>query len=249
MALNTPLCLGLDKPASDHHISKSQCMMHECHIVLKRFCKMLDKGIFAYVGSTIANVLYSQISSLYVATYLLKEQAALYFSALTISSIIWLLVNAQAQKMLPELINTSIYEIKTIIKRDLIFILSITGGVFIFMVLFGKILLQLLYGKIYYVEAYPILLILMFGNICVSEAGVFGVYITASGNQKQKIPMQLEASAITIISLFTLHNSGIYGAAISYLLAAIYTGFRYTTFTLKLIKEQNIKENTWNSKI
>ena len=106
------------------------------------------------------------------------------------------------------------------------------------MVIFGKILLQLLYGQTYYTNAYPILLILMFGNICIAEAAVYGAYITASGNQKQKIPMQLEATAITIISLFTLHKFGIFGASISFLLAAIYTAFRYTTFTLKLIKEQ-----------
>ena len=214
---------------------------------LKRFCKMIDKGIFAYVGSTIANVLYSQISSLYVATYLLKEQAALYFSAFTISGIIWLLINAQTQKMLPELIKTSLSQAKIIIKKNLIFILSITGLVFLFMLLFGKWLLLALYGQNYYTNAYLILLILMFANICVSEAGVFGIYITASGNQKQKIPMQLEATVITILGLLVLHKYGIYGAAISYLLAAIYISIRYTTFTLKLINNQNTKEITCNS--
>ena len=88
----------------------------------------------------------------------------------------------------------------------------------------------------------------MLGNICIAEAAVYGAYITASGYQKRKIPMQLEATVITILGLLVLHKFGIYGAAISYLLAAIYTSIRYTTFTLKLIKEQNIKENTWNSK-
>ena len=215
---------------------------------LKRLCKKIDKGIFAYVGVTIAYFLYAQIPSLYVATYQPKEQVALYFSAFTIANIIGLLISAQVQKMVPEMIKTSIVETKEIIKNNLQFLMILTTLVFLFMVIFGKLLLQLLYGQTYYTNAYPILLILMFGNICIAEAAVYGAYITASGNQKQKIPMQLEATAITIISLFTLHKFGILGASISFLLAAIYTAFRYTTFTLKLIKEQNIKENTWNSK-
>ena len=71
---------------------------------------------------------------------------------------------------------------------------------------------------------------------CVAESAVYGAYITASGNQKRKIPMQLEATVITIISLLVLHGFGIYGAAISFLLAAIHISYRYTTFTLKLLK-------------
>ena len=205
---------------------------------LKRLCKKIDKGIFAYVGVTIAYFLYAQIPSLYVATYQPKEQVALYFSAFTIANIIGLLISAQVQKMVPEMIKTSIVETKEIIKNNLQFLMILTTLVFLFMVIFGKLLLQLLYGQTYYTNAYPILLILMFGNICIAEAAVYGAYITASGNQKQKIPMQLEATAITIISLFTLHKFGILGASISFLLAAIYTAFRYTTFTLKLIKEQ-----------
>ena len=205
---------------------------------LKRLCKKIDRGIFAYVGVTIAYFLYAQIPSLYVATYQPKEQVALYFSAFTIANIIGLLISAQVQKMVPEMIKTSIVETKEIIKNNLQFLMILTTLVFLFMVIFGKLLLQLLYGQTYYTNAYPILLILMFGNICIAEAAVYGAYITASGNQKQKIPMQLEATAITIISLFTLHKFGILGASISFLLAAIYTAFRYTTFTLKLIKEQ-----------
>ena len=205
---------------------------------LKRLCKKIDRGIFAYVGVTIAYSLYAQIPSLYVATYQPKEQVALYFSAFTIANIIGLLISAQVQKMVPEMIKTSIVETKEIIKNNLQFLMILTTLVFLFMVIFGKLLLQLLYGQTYYTNAYPILLILMFGNICIAEAAVYGAYITASGNQKQKIPMQLEATAITIISLFTLHKFGILGASISFLLAAIYTAFRYTTFTLKLIKEQ-----------
>ena len=203
---------------------------------IKRFFKMVDISIWAYVGVSIAYFLYAQIPSLYVSTYLPKEQAALYFSAFTIASVIGLLISAQIQKMMPDLINNSIDNIKIILKKNLKIMLFITGGLFLFMLLFGKLILLLLYGQNYYGNAYPILLILMFGNICVAEAGVYGAYITASGNQKRKIPMQLEATSLTILGLIILHKFGIYGAAFSFLFAAIYISYRYTTFTLKLIK-------------
>lgn len=202
---------------------------------IKKFCKMVDKRIWAYIGSTIGYFLYSQISSFYVSTYLPKEQAALYFSAYTIACVIGLLIAAQVQKMMPDLINNSIENIKLILKKNLKIMLIITGGVFMFMLLFGKLLLLLLYGQNYYGNAYPVLLILMFGNICVAEAGVYGAYITASGNQKKKIPMQLEATILTILGLIVLHKFGIYGAALSFLFAAIYISYRYTNFTLKFI--------------
>ena len=203
---------------------------------LKRFINLLDKSIFAYIGATVANALYSSISSLYVSIHLIKEQAALYFSAFTISSVIWLLINAQTQKMVPEMIKANLNEVKVIIRKNLIFIMSVTTVVFLFMIIFGKLLLKLLYGKPYYTNAYPVLLILMLGNILVSEAGVFGAYITASGNQKLKIPMQLEATVITVLGLAMLHKYGIYGASISYLLASIYIAIRYTIQTNQLLK-------------
>ena len=203
---------------------------------IKRFCKMIDKSIWAYIGVTIAYFLYAQIPSLYVSTFLPKEEAALYFSAFTIAAVVGLLITAQVQKMMPDLINNSIENIKLILKNNLKIMLIFTVGLFIFMLLFGKTLLLLLYGQSYYTKAYPILLILMLGNICVAEAAVYGAYITVSGNQKRKIPMQLESTIITILGLVILHKFGIYGASLAFLLAAIYISYRYTTFTIKLIK-------------
>lgn len=204
---------------------------------IKRFFKMVDKSIFAYIGVTIAYYLYAQIPALYVSVFIQKEQAALYFSSATIATVIGLLIAAQTQKMIPEMIKGSIDEIKNVIKKNLIFILVVTFGAFLFMVIFGKFLLLLLYGQGYYTNAYPILLILTLGNICVGEAAVYGAYITASGNQKRKIPMQLETTIITFIALFLLHKYGIYGASMSFLLAAIYISYRYTSFTLKILNK------------
>lgn len=202
----------------------------------KRFLKKLDKSIFAYICVTFASLIYTQINSLYISTTQKKEDAALYFAAYTIATIIQLLITAQAQKMIPEMINNTIVTVKKIIKNNMFFILGITFTVFIFMVFAGKILLQLLYGQKYYTNAYGILLILMLGNICAAEGGVYGTYITASGNQKKKIPMLLEASFVAIISLLILYKLGIYGAAISYLVAALYAAIRFTIFAKKLLK-------------
>lgn len=201
----------------------------------KKVIRKIDRGIWAYIGVSIAYYLYAQIPSLYVSTYLPKEQAALYFSAFTIASIVNLLINAQTQKMVPEMIKASIEEVKCIIKTNLIFILSITFSILLFMILFGKNLLYMLYGQEYYTNGYFVLIILMLGNIAVAEAAVYGTYITASGNQKKKIPMQLEATVLTFIGLITLHKFSIYGAASAYLVAAIYIAIRYTLTTNKLL--------------
>lgn len=234
------ICLGLINFIQCSYFAKINYLLVFNHI--KRFCKMVDKSILAYIGVTIAYFLYAQIPSLYVSTFLEKEQAALYFSAFTIATVIGLLISAQVQKMMPDLINNSIENIKLMLNKNLKILLIITGSLFLFMILFGKLILLLLYGQNYYGNAYPILLILMLGNICVAEAGVYGAYITASGNQKRKIPMQLEATILTILGLIILHKFGIYGAAFSFLFAAIYISFRYTVFTLKLIKEKETNE-------
>lgn len=203
---------------------------------------MIDKSIWAYIGVTIAYFLYAQVPSFYVSTFLSKEQAALYFAAFTIASVIGLLIAAQVQKMMPELIKSSIGEVKTILNKNLKLLLFVTAGLFIFMLIFGKYLLLLLYGQEYYMNAYPVLLILMFGNICVAEASVYGAYITASGNQKRKIPMQLEATVLTIIGLAILHKFDLYGAALSFLFAAIYISYKYTIFTFSLLNTLDKKE-------
>lgn len=227
------ICLGLINFIQCSYFAKINYLLVLSHI--KRFCQMVDKSIWAYIGVSIAYFLYAQIPTLYVSTYLPKEQAALYFSAFTIASVIGLLINAQIQKIMPDLINNSIESIKVILKKNLKIMLIITISVFLFMLLFGKFLLLALYGQNYYGNAYPILLILMLGNICVAEAAVYGAYITASGNQKKKIPMQLEATFFTIIGLAIMHKLEIYGAALAFLFAAIYISYRYTTFTFKLL--------------
>lgn len=204
---------------------------------LKRLLSRLDKSIWAYTGVTLCCYLYSQIPSLYSSMFVPKEEAALYFAAFTIATIISLLLAAQGQKMVPEMMNTSVKRIKEVINFNLKLLMSINLAVFLFFVFFGKWLLKLIYSNPYYVNAYPILLVLTLGNISIALAAIYGTYITASGNQKQKIRMQVEAIFITIITLALFHKFGIYAAALAYILAATHIGIRYVFKAKKLLKQ------------
>lgn len=206
-----------------------------------KLIKKIDKSIFAYAGVSLCYYLYSQIPALFVSTYVNKESAALYFSAYTIANIICLLMGAQGQKMMPEMINASVADIKRIINFNLKLLMSINAIIFLFFALFGKQLLLLIYSKPYYMNAYSILLFLTLGNVSIALAAIYGTYITAGGNQKLKIKMQIEAIIITVISLLLFHNFDIYGAAFAYILAGTHIGIRYVIKTKQLLKQAEQK--------
>ncbi|MBR6163131.1 hypothetical protein IKQ26_04475 [bacterium] len=203
---------------------------------LKDIFSKLDKSIFAYSGVSICYYLYNQLPSVYSSLFVSKEDAALFFSAFAIAGIIGLLISAQVQKIVPEMINASKDKIKSIINSNMKFILTINTVILVFFVFFGKFLLNLLYGKAYYMQAYPMLLILTFSNISIAIAAIYGAYITASGNQKMKIQMQAEAIVITVVSLLLFFKLGIYAATIAYLLSATHIGVRYIIKTRQILK-------------
>ena len=205
---------------------------------LKELLSKIDKSVFAYSGVSLCAYLYNQLPSVYSSIFIPKEEAALYFAAYTIANIIGLLLSAQVQKIVPEMIKSSVDKVKKIINYNLKFIISINSIVLIFFVVFGKHLLGLIYGKTYYMQAYPILLILTFANISIAIAAIYGAYITASGKQKIKIRMQVEAIIITIISLLIFFKLGIYAATIAYFLSATHIGIRYVFTTKKILKIQ-----------
>lgn len=209
---------------------------------LKKMIKKIDRSIFEYIFSSLTWFLYAQIPPLYVSTKLQKEDAALFFAAFTISNIVYILVNAQNQKIVPELIHSSYEKSKTILRKNIIFIFSILFSMLFIFILAGKFILSLIYGKGIYGDANICLIILTLGNMFVALGAIHGAYITAKGKQKYKSRMMLEASLITILSLIILHKFGIYSAALSFLLAAIYAGTRFMLFTKKLLEQQKIKE-------
>ncbi len=205
---------------------------------IKKYVQLLDKKIWGYIGSSITVNLYTPLPALFVSTMLPKEQAALFFAGYTIATIPSLLINAQNQKVTPLLIKANVDEIKRIMKKNLIFIVSITGLMLLLMAIFGKLVLVLFYGQKYYENAYLILLMLMLGNILYGIAANYSIHITASGNQAVKIPMQIELIICSISTLFLFSKFGIYGAATSVLITMIYMVIRYKNFSDNWLKQK-----------
>lgn len=208
---------------------------------LKSSFSLIDKNILFYIGALVCSYLYGQIPALYISLFVSKSDAALYFAASSIAAVIVMITVAQNQKVIADLINTSIYKIKLILKRNIFIIISITFSIFIFTLVLGKWILKLIYFQDYYVQAYPILLLLMLSNIFIAEAAVFGAYITASGFQRKKIIMQLEATIIAIFVLLILQSYKIYAAGFATLLSSLYIAIRYTLFVLGFIRKQEQK--------
>ncbi|MBE7705530.1 MAG: hypothetical protein E7Z90_06975 [Cyanobacteria bacterium SIG29] len=207
---------------------------------IKNYFYLIDKSIFGYIGVIIAFLLYSQIPSLYVSTFLSKEDAALYFSAFTIAGIIGLLISAQNQKIVPEMMKNTIQNIKKLIKNNFNFVMKINTFIFVLFLLFGKQLLLLIYGQEYYQNGHILLLLFTLGNISLALANIYGAYITASGNQHIKIHMQLEAIIISILVLLLFNKYGVYAASLAYLTSATHVGIRYTLKTKQLLKQNEL---------
>ncbi len=203
---------------------------------LKKSLKYIDKSIIPYIYVCSSVLLYAQIQPLFVSVFMSKEDCALYFSANTIASILGLLLSAQRQKLLPELINKNVQYIKMILIKNTKSIFLNIGLIFIFFVFFGKLLLTLFFGKEFYSNSYYILLLLTASHFFLAIISIYGAYITSSGNQSKKFKMQFVAIIIALLSLFTLKHLGIYGAAYSYLITTGSLAALYYFYTNRLIK-------------
>ena len=208
---------------------------------IPRLIKLIDKSIFIYAGTTLVYFAYNKIPNLYVATFVPKNDAALFFSAFAISNIITVLLGAQYQKMIPEMIKTSVVRIKQIIKSNLKFMLCANIVITLFLILSGKFLLNILYSKEYYINAYPYLVLLSFGNIIFTFTFVYGAFLTASGHQKDKLKIMFIASILAIFLLIVFHHKGLLAALISYIISSMYMSITY------FIKGQNVLKTNKNS--
>lgn len=207
---------------------------------IKNYTGLVDKKIFFFIGTTLACFLYSQIPSFYVSTHLKKEQAALFFAAFTISSVVTLIVQAETQKMVPKMIKSSFQQSKAIIQKRLFFLLTITGIIFLLSIFFGKEILLIIYKQEYYVEAYSIMILLMFGNILFAEASIYGSFLTAIGKQKDKMKMQIEASIATVVLLIILNDYGLIGPTLSFISGTFVIAVRYTMYTIVTLKKDSL---------
>ena len=186
----------------------------------------------------ICYILYVQTPSLFVSTYLDKEQAALFFSAFTIANIIMLLIGAQTQKAMPEFIDVKYADANKLIKKECLKVFICTFTIFLFFIIAGKFILKLLYSQDYYINAYLPLLILSMGNVCYGIGKIYVTFIMAKGQTNTIWKMQIEAIIICMVTLLLFHKFGIYAATLAYLLSATHIGFRYMLKTKQLLKER-----------
>ena len=210
--------------------------------ILKKFKDVgaiIDKSILQYMFVTILFVTREQLPSLFVATTVQKETAALYFAALAIATVPSLCAAAQLQQIMPEMINRPKEHIISVMKKASLLIFYINAGVIVFLAIFGKMLLQLLYGKEYYSKAYGILLFLAFITTLSGVVGPLGTYITASGNQKFKLRCQIEMIVIALISMAVLYRFGIYAILCMFLIVSLYAVPRYWIFVKKHLENIN----------
>ena len=154
------------------------------------------------------------------------------------TNIAFIIVITQNQKILPDLLKSNYENCKKILKNNIIYVLSAFLLIILLFIIKGKVILSALYGQQVYSQANLIFILLMLGNSFIAAGAVYGSYITAKGHQKLKIKMMLEASAITFISLLFFNRFGIYGAAISFDIAAIYAGIRFVFCAEKLLRQQ-----------
>ena len=215
-------------------------------LVIKHFkdlIKKIDKSILMYAGSTLSFWICGKIPSLYVATFIHKEKAALFFAALAISNIITILMSAQYQKMIPDMIKVSTKRIKEVIKNNLLFMMGVNFLLLLVFVFMGKFILVLLYSKEYYANALPYLILLTIGNSMLSFASIYGAYLTASGHQNIKLKTMVTAGIITTISILCTYKLDLYSAVISYIVSMLFIGCVYYIKGTQILKAQKIEEN------
>ena len=214
-------------------------------LVLKHMKELIcqtDKSILTYAGSSLVFFIYNGIPSLYVATFIDKEKAALFFSAFAISNIITILMSAQYQKMIPEMMNVSTEKIKQVIKNNLIFLMGIDLLLLLIFIFIGKFILLILYSKPYYMNALPYLILLTLGNMAISFASVYGAYMTASGHQDVKLKTMTYAACITTLAIICCHKLGLYAAIIAYVLSASFMGIVYCYLGTKILNKDKAGE-------
>ena len=210
---------------------------------LKNIRKLIDKSIWSYIITALCYYLYNQIPPLYIATYVSKEKAALFFSAFTMTSIIKILISSFNQKILPELINKNVSEIKRILKQNINILFMLILGILIFFSIFGKILLVLFYGHQEYANANIVLIILSISLLGTALDFIYGAYISSCGKQKFKIPIQICGIILSFILLFFLKRFDILGVSITCCVSSLFVGIMYTLYSLKLLSVTENKVN------
>lgn len=205
--------------------------------IFKSLNLIFDKSILYYVFVTLLFITKEQLPSLFIATTINKEIAALYFAAYNISMIPSLFAQAKLQQIMPEMINSSKKKIIETMKKSSFEIFAINAVVIILLAFLGKLLLLFVYGKAEYTNAYGFLIFLSVITLISGVLGPLGTYITASGNQKFKLRCQIEMLLIALISMIFLYKYGIYAILSTFFFVCAYSIPRFGFFVKKQLED------------
>ena len=204
---------------------------------IKKYIKMIDKNLIYYGLVMITVMLYFQLPSLYVSTFLDKNSAAIYFAAFNIFSILLLISSAQVQQIMPQMIKADSKGVIKLLKNNIFMITIINLFILFFFIIFGKLLLSILYVKPEYQMSYPLLIIGSIGNLFMSAGGILACFMTAKGFQKKKFQYQIECLLVVALFIYLLKDLGITGATIAYCGISFYVFIRYLIFTISQIRK------------
>lgn len=210
--------------------TKINYIMALCH--LKEFYKFIDNNFKYFALVTIIMITQAQLYAVCISIFIPKEQAALFFAAYNIVSIIQLFAMAQIQQIMPEMVALTGEGLKKSIFKAQKLLLSVYGVIILFFVVFGKTVLQLIYSKEYYTNAYPILITLSVISLA-NIGGIYGCAVSAKGLQKEKSKIQLQILAVAAISVLALFKFGMWGLISSFAVSSSFTLIRYFIFCKK----------------
>ena len=205
---------------------------------LKKIYKFIDDKFKYFAFVSVILITQSQLYSVCISVFMPKEQAALFFAAFNIVSIIQLFAIAQIQQIMPKMVIQGCKELKKSIIDAQKILLFVFGGLIVFFIFGGKILLHIIYSKEYYLNAYPILIILSVINL-TNIAGIYGCAVSAKGQQKQKMKIQIEILSVAVVAILLLYRFGMYGLICSFGISSTYSLIRYHFYCYKNLLNNN----------
>ncbi len=201
-------------------------------IKLNRFHEFIDSDFKYFAITALILVTQAQLYTVCISVSLPKEQAALFFAAFNVVNIIQLFAVAQIQQIMPEMMTLTGEKLKRSIIKAQKLLFSVFAFLIIFFVLFGKTLLHIIYSNDYYLNSYPILIVLSLVNL-TNLAGIYGCAVSAKGMQKQKFKIQIQILLVAILAVFALFKFGMWGFICSYAVSSTFSFVRYFIFCKK----------------
>lgn len=180
--------------------------------------KTVDRKIVPYIASYILGFLSGQVPILFVAMTAPREQAALFFAALAVVSVLHIIFAARVAKMTPEFMGEDWAESKARIKRNILFLGTATVGFLLMILIIGKWLILMFYGKEYYLQALPLIYIWIGATFFAVISNPLYAYLTARGKMQNIVKVRIGEIIACTLLVFALY----FGCGISAVYAAIW---------------------------